>query len=169
MASERKRAEELKLAEEDYAKAVKYTKKTLTRWKPDWDQASRFYREAVKHFKIAGDDDRTIAVARESAVAHEEVGQFLQCAVDLELAATLLLKSSNKIEKDQAYELFKESAINYRKNNNSEKAAGLLVKAAESVESTSEGQLQSINQSVNQTVNQSINRSISQSIIQSIS
>ena len=110
------------------------TKKTLTRWKPDWEGASRYYRDAVKLYKLAGDDEKTIQACRESAVAHDELGAFLTVATDLQTAAQLMCKEGNKGDRKEAYECWRESGLNYRKNNSYEKAAEMYVKAAECIE-----------------------------------
>ena len=112
------------------------TKKTLTRWKPDWESASRFYRDAVKLYKVGDDDEKTIQACRESAIAHDELGQFLTTATDLETAAQLMAKESNKGDKQAAFDCYRESGLNYRKNNSYEKAASMYVKAAEVMEGT---------------------------------
>ena len=172
-ALEKKRAENLKQADEAYQKAVKLssqhqrtlqlahssahcttsaqhsllsvaflpfpllgfsTKKTLTRWKPDWEGASRYYRDAVKLYKLANDDEKTIQACRESAIAHDEQGQFLTVATDLQTAAQLMCKEGNKGDRKEAYECYRESGLNYRKNNSYEKGAEMYVKAAECIE-----------------------------------
>ena len=112
------------------------TKKTLTRWKPDWESAARFYRDAVKLYKVGDDDEKTIQACRESAIAHDELGQFLTTATDLETAASLMAKESNKGDKQAAFDCYRESGLNYRKNNSYEKAAAMYVKAAEIIEGT---------------------------------
>jgi len=141
MSSEKKKQENIKVGDEALVKAQTFTKKAWNRWNPDWESAGRFYREAVKAYKLAGDDKKTIAAARESAIAHDELGQFLQTASDLELAASLLGKSSDHAEKALAYELYKEAAINYRKNNSYDKCAAMLVKAADLMDAEADQQL----------------------------
>lgn len=136
MSGEKKRQENVKLGDESYQKAQKFTKKTLTRWKPDWEQAARFYREAVKYYKMGNDESKTITACRESAVAHDELGQFLQTATDLETAAGLMVKESNSAatnneNRSVAYELYREAAINFRKNNSYERSAAMYCKAAD--------------------------------------
>ena len=110
------------------------TKKTLTRWTPDWESAGRFYRDAVKLYKLAGEDERTIQACRESAVCHDELGQFLTTAADLETAASLLAKEGSEAKRRAAFDCYRESGLNYRKNNSYEKAAAMYVKAAEVME-----------------------------------
>ena len=136
---ERKRAENVKAGDEAMVKAQKFTKKTLTRWKPDWESASRFYRDAVKAYKVGDDDEKTIQGCKESAVAHDELGQFLTAATDLETAAQLMAKESNKGDRQAAYDCYRESGLNYRKNNSYEKAAAMYVKAAETMEEKDQG------------------------------
>ena len=114
-------------------------KKTLTRWKPDWESASRYYRDAVKAYKLGDDDEKTIQACKESAIAHDELGQFLTTATDLETAASLMSKEGNKGDKQSAYDCYRESGLNYRKNNSYEKAAAMYVKAAETMEGKDQG------------------------------
>ena len=136
---ERKRAENERQADEAMVKAQKLTKKTLTRWKPDWEGASRFYRDAVKAYKLADNDAKTIQACRESAIAHDELGQFLTTATDLETAASLLAKDGANADRTAAFDLYRESGLNYRKNNSYEKSAAMYVKAAEVIEASDQG------------------------------
>jgi tetratricopeptide (TPR) repeat protein len=86
----------------------------------------------VKLYKLAGDDERTIQACRESAVCHDELGQFLTTATDLETAGSLLAKDGSEANRKAAFDCFRESGVNYRKNNSYEKAAGM--KAADVME-----------------------------------
>jgi len=88
----------------------------------------------VKLYKLSGDDEKTIQACRESAVAHDEQGAFLTVATDLQTAAQLMCKEGNKGDRKEAYECYRESGLNFRKNNSYEKAAEMYVKAAECIE-----------------------------------
>ena len=110
------------------------TKKTLTRWKPDWEGATRYYRDAVKLYKLSNDDEKTIQACRESAVAHDEIGAFLTVGTDLQTAAALMCKEGSKADRKEAYECYRESGLNFRKNNSYEKAAEMYCKAADCIE-----------------------------------
>ena len=132
--SSKKLAENLALAEENYEKAKKKAGTTLLRWKPDWEQAARYYREASKYYKLSGPEyaAKTIQTLRESAHAHKEIGSWHTAAGDLESAATLVRDEmkDNKL----ASELFAESALYFRTHGSShDKAASVLVKAAEAI------------------------------------
>lgn len=131
LVSDKKRAENQAIADENYQKAKKKAGTTLLRWKPDWEQAARFYREAVKYYKLAGDFKSAIQAAKESAVAHEEINSLHTAAADLELAAQLTLQETKNNE--EACDLYKRASQYYRTNGSHDKSAAMLVKAAESI------------------------------------
>ena len=64
-------------------------KKTFTRWKPDWEGAARYYREAVKAYKMSGDTAGTIQGQGRETEEHmrgETEGrgeELIRCASDL--------------------------------------------------------------------------------------
>jgi tetratricopeptide (TPR) repeat protein len=134
--SDKKKAENIKLADAALKKAHEATKKTFLRWKPDWELAARHYREAVKYYKGSGLPSVLVQVSRESAVAHDEIGQYLEGAMNLEIAAGILAKGEGDVKTDRklAYELYRESSIMFRKANSFDRSAGMLIKAAEAME-----------------------------------
>ena len=93
----------------------------------------------MKLYKLSNDDEKTIQACRESAVAHDELGAFLTVATDLQTAAALMCKEGNKGDRKEAYECYRESGLNFRKNNSYEKAAEMYVKAAECIEEKDQG------------------------------
>jgi len=101
--------------------------------KPDWEKAAMSYRDAVKHYRMAGAayNAQFIEALRASATAHREIGSLNAAAIDLEKAAAVA-----KEEKDipLAVTLYKESSRYYRANEQPDKASGLLVLAANTSE-----------------------------------
>lgn len=135
--SEKKAQENYALAKSNYDKAKKKTSTTILRWKPDWEGAARYYREACKYYKLTGNMavDETIQALRESAIAHKEIGSWHTAAADVESAA--LLVRDEKHDPKLAAELYQESSLLYRAQGASyDKAAAMLVRAGECVGDT---------------------------------
>lgn len=53
-------------------RCVVQVKKTLLRWKPDWEGAARYYRDAVKAYKMSGDHVGTIQGQNKGSREHTE-------------------------------------------------------------------------------------------------
>lgn len=58
--SDKKRQENLMLAQDALAEAKRKASTNWKRWKPDWEAAARYYRDAVKYFKLSGDHFATV-------------------------------------------------------------------------------------------------------------
>lgn len=129
-----KKGENVKLATDAYNKAKRKAGTTLTRWSPDWEQAARFYRDAIKYYRLSGTEyqNELIQCYRESAVAHEAENSFHTAAQHLEAAADLMSKKT--IDNPATiFELYQQSSRLYRLNSSPDQAAKVLVKAADAV------------------------------------
>lgn len=132
--SAKRLSENLAQAEENYQKGKKKAGTTLLRWKPDWEQAARFYRESVKFYKLAGDSssvtDALLQALKDAAHAHREIQSFHTAAADLEFAAGLLKEKKQDLE--GAADLYKQSSDLYRLHGSSvDKCASTLMRACE--------------------------------------
>lgn len=135
LVSHKKAAENLAIADENYEKAKKKVSTNLFRWKPDWEQAARYYREAAKYYRMSGPGQESITVQtlRESAIAHKEILSYHTAAADLEAAAKIIV-GDREGGNAEASALYAESAMLYRLQGSSyEKSAAMLLKAADTI------------------------------------
>lgn len=100
--SSKKLGENLALANENYDKGKRKEGTTLLRWKPDWEQAARYYREAVKLYKLCGDGatEQLLRALQDSAKAHREIASYHTAGADLEAAATILREKKHVRRRD---------------------------------------------------------------------
>jgi tetratricopeptide (TPR) repeat protein len=107
-----------------------WTKKTLTRWKPDWQQAAVCFDEAAKKFRILGpiyQNDLATALMR-AGEAYEEINSLNTAGKCYSQAGELLRKLAGR--KEDAIKVAKKASALYLANEQADKAATTLVKAA---------------------------------------
>lgn len=137
MLSASAKAENARKGAEAHEKAIEKSKKRFGLFKPDWDQSARWYREAVKSYKLSDQDRLCVQVCRESAIAHEQIASYYTAAQDMEHAGALLVKLRDA---RGAADCYREASVYYRKNNSIDKAAAVLLKAAEALENTEDAE-----------------------------
>lgn len=136
--SDKKKLENYKLGLESYNKAKRKTGTTLTRWSPDWEQASRYYRDAIQYYRISGNNltnNELLLCYKESAIAHEACNSIHTAAQHYEYAAELLSKQNDNINDNiqEIYRLYTEASRCYRLNGSIDQSAKSYVKAGESI------------------------------------
>ncbi len=122
-----KQFENLEKGKQAYKKVKKYLDKTLFRWKPDYEQAARFSREAVKYFKMAGAHDMLMFALKDSGDSHMHIQSYHTAASEYENLAKLY-EDRNEIIK--ASEYYRLAADNYSLNESYNKFCLVLTKSA---------------------------------------
>ncbi len=119
-------------------KAEEFSKSSVLafRFKPDWDQTARFAKDASGYLRRAGPKsvDTLIKALRLSAQAHENINAFNQAALDLEEVADILVKLPSAEMLTESISTYKAASRLFRLNNQSERAASLLMKGAKAAE-----------------------------------
>jgi len=124
------RKDNLEKADKAYKKAKKFMSTTLLRWKPDYEQAARFLRDAIKEYHMCGPScqEQLINALLDSSKAHEEISSFHIAAEAAETAAKIFLERNNKTKSVQT---FKKAGDLYGLNNSHNKSSSNYVKAAD--------------------------------------
>jgi len=119
--------------------AKKAEKTTMFKWKPDWETAAREYREAVKMY-CSTNQDKHLGALLASIDSHEKIEDWNTAGKHLETAGRLydenLTSSPQKDSKINAHRCWLRSAEFYRRNEQPDKAAGLILKAATAIADT---------------------------------
>jgi len=99
--------EEVTKAEKAYKKAVEYTKTSLLsfRMKPDYDQSSRYAKDAVAIFRRCGEKyyQPLLDALLLAAQSDEQIELFNHAATEIEEAGDVYLKMNNPKEASAAY------------------------------------------------------------------
>jgi len=124
-----------KKADEAFKEGKKWTKPSVLdlRFKPDWEKAANKLQEAVKYYALCGDkcSRELVDAAKLCAEAFEKTNDYNPAAVNMEKAANECLKlNSNNANRTEAAQIFEKSAQFYRNNEQFDKAANILMKAA---------------------------------------
>lgn len=112
-----------------------YTKRTLTRWSPDWNLAAAAFENAQKKFTAAGKkySEFQISAALRAADAYEELNSLNSAAKMVEKATFVMdgagITSSKS--REDAVKLARRAGDLYRANGQSDKASALYAKGAE--------------------------------------
>lgn len=124
---------EIKLQEADkqMKEADKFTTKTLTRWKPDWDSAAVLYEKAANNYKNAKAYEQAKQAFKKASNAQYQMNILYTSAKHLDSAAAMA-KEQKQIE--EATELYEKASMVYRENGSGASAADNLAKAAKLIE-----------------------------------
>jgi tetratricopeptide (TPR) repeat protein len=117
-------------AKKAFDKGIRKSGKTLFRWKPNWEKAAFYFREAIKKYKKTQDINMLIQAYIKSALAHEQVGSYHTSGSDMENAADLYRKQD--LANDAALGYIQSSKY-YKMNNSLMKSANMLMRAAECI------------------------------------
>jgi tetratricopeptide (TPR) repeat protein len=126
---------QLKAAEEAeklYDKGDSYTKRTLTRWSPDWTEAASHFERAAVKYRSAGKDfhPRLAKTLLRAAEAYEELSSLNSSAKCISQAMNILANLNDTELKNEAAALCRKASDLYRANGQIDKAAQTLVKGA---------------------------------------
>ena len=126
--------ENLDKANNAYTKAKKLMGKTLFRWKPDYEQASRFLRDAIKYYRLAGPNysDTLLLVLIDSSKCHEEISSYHTAGEHAENASKIYIEKQDYLE---AAKFYQNAARLYGLNSSINKCSINYLKAAEIVAS----------------------------------
>lgn len=119
--------------DEAYKQIKKYLNTTLFRWKPDYEQAARFSREAIKYYKLANAIYKLMVVYQYSGISHEHIQSYHTAATAYEHLAKLYYEQNDI---DNAVKYYKLSAKNYYLNESFDKYSSMLLKACDILSQT---------------------------------
>eukprot|EP00033_Pygsuia_biforma_P001782 GCRY01001992.1.p1 GENE.GCRY01001992.1~~GCRY01001992.1.p1 ORF type:complete len:362 (+),score=91.07 GCRY01001992.1:160-1245(+) len=120
----------IKEAEEKLKAADKCVKKTLFKWKPDWDTAGPLYEQAGLAFRQAKEYDRSKEAYIKGAEAQYNALSTFMAAKNSFTAAGMATEAGHRQE---AVTLYRNAARYYMENGTPEKAAESLVKAGTTI------------------------------------
>ena len=117
-----------------FKKAKDFTQSSITsfRFKPDWDQTARWAKEAATAYMRAGAGyaDKHREALLLSSTAHENINAWNQAATDMQTYAEMSAKASG-VKLDDVLKAFRASSRLFRLNQQVERAAAVLMKAAD--------------------------------------
>eukprot|EP00163_Fabomonas_tropica_P022003 TRINITY_DN3835_c0_g1_i3.p1 TRINITY_DN3835_c0_g1~~TRINITY_DN3835_c0_g1_i3.p1 ORF type:complete len:289 (+),score=62.18 TRINITY_DN3835_c0_g1_i3:117-983(+) len=111
-------------------KGVGLTKKTLTRWKPDWDNAAQAFEQAATCFKNGKAWDKAVEASRQGSNAHYKCENLYASARMMENAGTMCREIPDF---DLMVKSYQEASMIYRESGNGSKAAEMLSKAGTNI------------------------------------
>jgi len=121
----------LQEADQQIKEADKLSKKTLTRWKPDWDGAAVLYEKAANNYKNAKAYEQAKQAFKKASNAQYQISIYYTAAKHLDSAATMA-KEQKQLE--EATTLYEKASMIYRENGSGFNAADNLAKAAKIIE-----------------------------------
>eukprot|EP00762_Andalucia_godoyi_P001913 ANDGO_05997.mRNA.1 Gamma-soluble NSF attachment protein len=126
-------AERLAEAEKLFKEGKKYGSKSITRWKPDWDNASQAYEKAALAFRNLKALERAIEAFDLAADANDHANLSWAAGKAYENAA-MCCKDVGDLDRLVAY--FEKAARAYRLDGKPDKAGDVLKRAAQYIEKT---------------------------------
>lgn len=117
--------------EEHIRQAEKALKTGFLKWNPDFDSAGDSYSKAATAFKVGGDKDKAVDALKRACDCYKEMRSLFQAARMLEQAA-LICRDQGKMT--EVVDFAERGALLYRQDGANEAAAQILEKAAKIVE-----------------------------------
>jgi tetratricopeptide (TPR) repeat protein len=115
-----------------FEKGDSYTKRTFTRWSPDWGEASVHFEKAATKYRAAGQtyQARLARALIRAAEAYENLNSLNSSAKCLTQALKILVTLNDEELRTEAAQLCKKAANLYQANGQPDKAAQTLVQGA---------------------------------------
>jgi tetratricopeptide (TPR) repeat protein len=117
----------VKKGNESLASAKKAGSTSLFKWSPDWEEAAHHFRQAVQCFALSSPTLHLQALL-DSLGPHEKIGDHFTCGKHCEAAGKVYEEELQ--DASHAHELYVRASTFYRLNDQPDKAAATLLKAA---------------------------------------
>lgn len=115
-----------------FQKGEGFTKRTLTRWSPDWHEAAANFERAAGKYRQAGREyqPRLAKALLRAAAAYEELSSLNSSAKCITQAMSVLAALDDPELRTEVASLCRKAADLFQANNQADKAAQTLVKGA---------------------------------------
>uniref|UniRef100_A0A7S3D0B0 Gamma-soluble NSF attachment protein n=1 Tax=Palpitomonas bilix TaxID=652834 RepID=A0A7S3D0B0_9EUKA len=124
---EKAMAGKLKEADDRMREGDKALKKSITKWKPDWNKGAMSYEAAANIYRTAGEVEKCVYAWRRASKCYEEMGILYKAGTHLEACAKLY---RDKNVDDKAEECYMEAVDVFARGGKIDKAAECLDRAA---------------------------------------